>query len=222
MAMKSPHYWEVDVLRGLAVIGMVVYHFYFDLGPTTSVLFTYLARITATIFLLLVGFSFSFSYDRHRKNQLFFSRHIIFRATKIFLAASAVTLVTYFVSPALTVRFGVLHLISFSLLLLLPFILTHNRVIPALISIMFLLIGFANRLDLADYPTFDFYPILPWFGFILLGYSLAPYYQRFRSTIIPTSPPTATKPLSFLGRHSLLIYLAHQPILLLIIFPLTT
>ena len=215
--MKSLHYWEVDVLRGLAVIGMVAYHFYFDLGPT-SVLFTHLARTTAIIFLLLVGFSFSFSYDRHRKNQLFFSRHIIFRATKIFLAASAVTLVTYFVSPALTVRFGVLHLISFSLLLLLPFILTHNRVIPALISIVFLLIGFANGLDLADYPTFDFYPILPWFGFILLGYSLAPYYQKFRSTVIPTIPPPVTKPLSFLGRHSLLIYLAHQPIIFGLLF----
>ncbi|MBI2326605.1 DUF1624 domain-containing protein [Candidatus Collierbacteria bacterium] len=201
---------------------MVAYHFYFDLGPTTSVLFTYLARTTAITFLLLVGLSFSFSYNRHRKNQLLFSRHIIFRATKIFLAASAITLVTYFVSPALTVRFGVLHLISFSLLLLLPFTTTRNRIIPALISIMFLLIGFANRLDLADYLTFDFYPILPWFGFILLGYSLAPYYQKFRSTVIPTIPPPVTKPLSFLGRHSLLIYLAHQPILLLIIFPLTT
>jgi uncharacterized membrane protein len=67
----------------------------------------------------------------------------------------------------------------------------------------------------------DYYPILPWFGIALLGVFVG-------HTLYPGGTPRFTLPdlsqrapirgLTFLGRHSLLIYLVHQPILLGFLF----
>jgi uncharacterized membrane protein len=63
----------------------------------------------------------------------------------------------------------------------------------------------------------DYYPVLPWFGLALLGiftgYSLYPQgVRRFSLPDGSAFPPFQA--LRFLGRHSLLIYVIHQPILI--------
>ncbi len=63
----------------------------------------------------------------------------------------------------------------------------------------------------------DFYPVLPWFGIVLLGvyagYTLYPQ-QTFRLPLPDYSQKPPVRGLNFLGRHSLVIYLIHQPIIL--------
>jgi uncharacterized membrane protein len=65
------------------------------------------------------------------------------------------------------------------------------------------------------YTALDYYPLLPWFGFVLIGIYTG-------QTILPDGKPrskiatgdsTPMRVLSFLGRNSLAIYLAHQPVI---------
>lgn len=64
-------------------------------------------------------------------------------------------------------------------------------------------------------PSFhssDYFPLLPWFFLYLAGYFL---WGLARPALAekPTACPTALRPLCWVGRHSLWIYLAHQPVL---------
>lgn len=63
--------WEVDLIRGMAVVSMVIFHLAFDLNylgilriDLDSALWFYLARLTASLFLLLVGISLTLSHSR--------------------------------------------------------------------------------------------------------------------------------------------------------------
>ena len=61
----------------------------------------------------------------------------------------------------------------------------------------------------------DYRPLLPWFGVVLLGvFAGNLFYGTGKRTagLAGRMPPPA-RPLTFLGRHSLFIYLVHQPIL---------
>jgi uncharacterized membrane protein len=64
--------------------------------------------------------------------------------------------------------------------------------------------------------TIDYFPILPWFGVCLLGITLGNilYKDNKRRFPLPDlSHYKPTKPFSWLGQHSLAIYLVHQPII---------
>jgi uncharacterized membrane protein len=68
-------------------------------------------------------------------------------------------------------------------------------------------------------PTFfmiDYWPIFPWFGVMLFGIAAGNvlYRDRRKRAASSTPSPSAARPLAFLGRHSLVVYLVHQPILL--------
>jgi uncharacterized membrane protein len=75
-------------------------------------------------------------------------------------------------------------------------------------------------------PTFwsvDYEPIFPWLGIVLIGMGLGEYLypEGLRSFTLPQIPEMVVRPLAFLGRHSLIIYLIHQPIIILIIAAVT-
>ncbi len=222
---KKSRYWEIDLLRGLAILGMVIYHFFFDLyflgnaSPDPfSLPLIILARLTAATFLFLVGFSFSLSQQNYLSADFhLFFRYVLIRASKIFLAASLVTFVTYFISPFFTVRFGILHLISFSLLILLPLSLFKNRLLLLSLSISLILVGLLHNPQ-PSYSTFDYYPLVPWFGVTLLGFVIAKNYPAHRPQPFSHRPARFISSLSVMGRHSLAIYLLHQPILFGLLF----
>jgi uncharacterized membrane protein len=62
-------------------------------------------------------------------------------------------------------------------------------------------------------PTEDYVPLLPWFGVVLLGMTLGKYLHNKGSIYRPIQSIWGRR-LAGMGRHSLLIYMLHQPILL--------
>lgn len=213
---SSHRLWYIDFLRGLAIIGMLVYHLIFDLyllgqshlNPLSPPLIVF-ARLVASLFLFLVGASFFLSAQKYPDHHRLFTRTLK-RSLVIFLAASLVSLVTFLINPGLTVRFGILHLIAVSLLLLLPLSLVRSPLLLTAIALIFLLVPQPPP----ALPSFDYYPLFPWFSVVLLGHLSAHYLPTGKQT----PPPPPIKPFLFLGRHSLAVYLLHQPLLLLFLY----
>ena len=233
-------FWEIDLLRGIAIIMMIIFHFLYDLnffGIYKISLYTgywlIYAYIGGVIFFSLVGISLSLSYNRI-KNRLTKKQVItkyIQRGLKIFGLSMVITLGTWIYLINGFIVFGALHCIAVSILLSYPFLkLRYPNLILGIILILcgiilknfsfdfywLLWLGFSP----STFYTVDYYPILPWFGVVLLGIFvgnvLYPEYKR-KFRLKNLSYLRITKILSFLGRHSLVIYLIHQPIMIGII-----
>lgn len=71
-AQQNRRFWEIDALRGVAIIMMVIYHLLWDLYffavlPNIALqvgFWKYYQRTTASLFLTLVGVSLVVSYKR--------------------------------------------------------------------------------------------------------------------------------------------------------------
>jgi uncharacterized membrane protein len=230
-------FWEIDALRGTAVVAMVLYHFsydlayfgLFDVGFFRSGLGLNTGRLIGGSFIFLAGLSLTLSYGRATASRpsggkLF--RKYLSRGLRIFSYGLAITFLTWIFLPNEMIVFGILHLIGVSIILAYPFL---NLKLPnVFLGVACIAVGFLLRgLDvdnpwlvwIGTDPTFfmlDYWPIFPWFGVMLLGVAAGNvlYGDRRKQAAPPTSRPQAIRPLAFLGRHSLVVYLVHQPVLL--------
>ena len=239
---ESPtvRFWEVDFLRGVAILLMVLYHLVFDLNyfavydiDVSSGFWLAVARLTASLFLLLVGLSLTLSHSRAQllgREDRFFVR-LLTRSAWILGLALGITLVTYLFIGKGFIVFGVLHLIGLSLLLAYPFLrLKRANIIFGLLFVLLgiylqdISVGFPWLLWLGltqpDFYSVDYFPVFPWFGVILVGMSLGsqlyPGYRR-RIPVPDFSRSPFVIALAFLGRNSLAIYLVHQPVIIAIL-----
>jgi len=236
-------FWEVDLLRGVAILLMVFYHFAFDLNyfglvkiDVNSGIFLSLARLTVTLFLLLVGLSLYLSLSRAermgREDQ--FITKLVRRSAWILSLALCITAVTYLFIGRGYIVFGVLHLIGLSLLLAYPFLRMgwKNFIFGSILIILgmyvpeisvnhywLLWLGLAP----AGFYSLDYVPMLPWLGVVLYGLGLGgllyPGYRRRLSLMDRSivSGRSWIRLLCYLGRNSLAIYLIHQPLIILLL-----
>jgi len=230
-------YWEIDFLRGIAIVMMITFHFFFDLRyfgnysiNLHSGFWWFFARITATIFILLVGISLTLSYSRAKKRKGLYRKYL-YRGIKILSWGLIITLITYLFFREGFIIFGILHFIGIAIILAYPFI--RMRFLNLFLGILFIIAGiymagmsfdFSWLMWLGFMPkhfyTFDYFPILPWFGVALIGLFLGNLlYPNGRKIISDYNSPFVSF-FSFLGRHSLLIYLIHQPILVILLYAL--
>ena len=128
---SSRRLWEIDSLRGIAILMMVTYHLLWDLqemaGYPVNVyagFWYYFQVCTASLFLLVVGISLSQSYrqDKSKDTGENLWQKYIFRGLRIYMWGLVITVATYFFEPYAFVRFGVLHLIGFSIMVSYPFL----------------------------------------------------------------------------------------------------
>jgi uncharacterized membrane protein len=226
--MGSARITEVDALRGIAIAMMVVYHVIFDIWflglaqfDLFSLPFVIFQRIIGISFLFLVGVSLTLSESRNKEGYAHhFRRGIVLGAV-----ALGITLATWIYPHERFITFGVIHLIALATLIA-PFFFRLGRlnVLAGLIIIAAGVLAmdletsspylFWLGITTPEYTALDYYPLLPWFGIVLIGVSAGQIIypkgvsrMRMQKSAVPDA-------LAWAGRHSLAIYLAHQPLII--------
>lgn len=212
----------IDGVRGIAVVLMVAHHFLYDLVNVLGApgwifenpVFQVLQYIFSSLFILISGISSEFS------------RSNVKRGLKVLVIALALTLVTTLMQ--MPIRFGILHLLSVCMIFYGLTRTLWDRLPRRLMILIYIILfaasvlarnlihtenpyiwmfGFYN----SDFVSYDYYPILPWLFMFMIGTVLGAYIiegklpARFYTTKVPIFPAV--------GRHALLIYILHQPVL---------
>ena len=236
---KRPHYDLLDTVRGLCILSMVAYHGMYDLvdiiglgAPWYTGLPGYIwQQSICWTFILLSGMCWQLS------------RHHVKRGLLLVGCGAAITLVTWLVMPSQRILYGVLNLLGLSALLLIPLEKVFRK-IPAWAGLAGALLLFALTRNVSrgslgfeglvlcplpewlyttdlfavvgfHSPSFwstDYFPLLPWFFLFCAGYFL--WSGLSKSARAKELLRAGVRPLSFLGRNSLVIYLLHQPVLM--------
>lgn len=228
----SNRFFEIDFIRGIAIVFMVLFNYTFALKflkiYSISSSFFYwkiFPAIIAGTFIFLAGISLYINSVKKGRDAT------IMHGTKIFLLGIGITIVTFLFYPQETIFFGILHLIGFGIILAALLVNFRFNYILGILIILFgillqnfsfnfpwlLWLGFIPE----GFTTFDYFPILPWFGVVLLGVELGKklYFEGKRSfKILDLSNFFIVKFLCLVGRNSLLIYLAHQPVFVGILY----
>ena len=226
----------LDAARGVALAAMATYHLTWDLGflqltPMNAAL-SLPGRIAAHgiagSFLTLVGIGLVLMNGEGIRWRPFARR-----LARIGGAALLITGVTYLAFPDSYIFFGILHCIAVSSVLALPFLFLPVP-LTALVAAGVIAAAFLLRhavfetpalafLGLASLPpnTNDWVPLCPWFGIVLIGLVIG----RLGLPALRHSELGRWRPMGRLGRlatlagrHSLAVYLIHQPILLAITY----
>jgi len=211
--------WEIDSMRGLAIVLMIAFHLVYNLSEFYGFPIDYrsgfwlvVARVAVLLFMVTAGVSSTFSRSNLRRGR------------SVFLYGLAVTAATWVFDPTAYVRFGILHFMGLGMMLYHFF-----RKLPTnflvILGAGLLILGpivtgslvespylFPLGLVPAGFVSTDYYPLIPWYGFFLWGAAIGKHYYPEAKSLLNNSPKHRLLP--FLGRHSLYIYLAHQPLLL--------
>lgn len=221
----------IDGARAIALLAMACFHGLWDLGNVrltpenyaATPIGKHAAEGIAGSFLILVGVGLVLMNGRGVR-----LRPTLMRLARIAAGALAVTVATYVVFPDSFVFFGILHCIAVASVLGLPFLFLPwpvTLVAAALVLAAPLLV----QADWLDSPalwflglgritprTNDYVPLFPWFGLVLTGIVLG----RLGLPILARSLLGRWEPsgklgrvATFAGRHSLAVYLIHQPVL---------
>ena len=234
---KRPHYGLLDTVRGVCILSMVAYHGMYDLVDIFGLPSAWYTGLPGYIwqqsicwtFILLSGMCWQLS-RRHVKRGLL-----------LVGCGAAITLITWLVMPSQRILYGVLNLLGLSALLLIPLDKVFRK-IPAWAGLGGTLLLFAltknvsrgslgfeglvlcrlprwlyatDLLAVVGFPSpnfwsTDYFPLLPWFFLFLLGTAAGGWALRRRERLAALRLPS---PLTWPGRHSLLLYLLHQPVL---------
>ena len=236
--MNKKRYYVLDAIRGFALINMILYHAAWDLVYMFDVNWNWYRSNGAYIwqqcicwtFILVSGFCFSFGRNKAKRGAI------------VFLCGLIITFVTCTIMPESRVVFGILTFLGSCMLILAllePILVKPNPYIGTICCLfLFLLtrninegfLGFEkwNLIALPNYfyqnllTTYlgfpesgfystDYFAILPWIFLFTTGFYLNKIFQR--KDWLKILQPRTLKPLEWLGKHSLPIYMIHQPII---------
>ncbi len=235
--MTRERYDTLDTLRGFALINMLAFHTCYDLvmifGMNWPFFYTrgafYWQQMICILFIVISGCVSSFSV------------HLLKNGLIVFGTGLLMTLVTYLVMPEQVIWFGVLHLLGAAMLIvyfLQPVLKKIPRLLGAAIAFLIFItfryidggtlnffgyrygtlptawyesdklffLGFPN----ASFFSADYFPIMPWLFLFLTGYFAFGFLKSQRKTgwLYIRIPG-----LSFVGKHTFIVYLLHQPMI---------
>ena len=236
---NRPHYGLLDTVRGLCILSMVAYHGMYDLVDIFGLPSAWYPGLPGYIwqqsicwtFILLSGMCWQLSRPHVKRGLLLVGY------------GASISLITRLLMTRQRLLYGVLNLLGLSALLLIPLDKLFRKV-PAWAGLGGALLLFAltknvsrgslgfeglvlcplpewlyatDLFAVAGFPSptywsTDYFPLLPWFFLFCAGYFL--WGLLSQSEWAKDRLASGVRPLSFLGRHSLIIYLAHQPVLM--------
>ena len=236
--MAKKRYTIPDALRGLSLISMILYHTVWDLVNIYGVRIPWFRTNAAFIwqqsicwtFIILSGFCWHFGSRKFKRGLI------------VLAGAAVISVVTIVFLPSCAIRYGVLGLIAAGMLLLIPLDKLFQKIQPiigAAVSFSLFLVtknipsGFIgsrnNCLAVmpfelyrneftawlgfphADFFSCDYFPIIPWLFLYITGYFLYFIFRRY--DLLKYLSMFSVRPLEFMGRHSLIIYMVHQPVI---------
>jgi uncharacterized membrane protein len=227
-----PRRWKaLDCARGIAIVAMVIYHFCFDLSFNGWLVadfgedWRWLAARSAILgsFLFIAGVSLGLATARGESAHRFWRRIAIVAAAALLVSAGS-----YLMFPDSFIYFGVLHAIALMSVLARALLPLRGWLVGLGIAIIVAGVTLASPvfdqrllqwIGMMTYKprTEDYVPLFPWFGVLLIGAaggrwlaSAGPLQPRIASCAMPRSLGW----LGWMGRHSLPIYLIHQPLML--------
>ena len=219
----------LDVFRGWALFLMILFHFAYDLNHFKFIdinmhydsFWVYARYLIVSMFLLSMGVSLALV---HRPKIQW---HKMYKRTLMLGVSSAlVSIATYIEFPHTWVYFGILHFILVASWVGLLF-LHLPRFSLFLASVIFIgyKLGYLHThwlfsllqapLHLPPGHTEDLVIFFPWFSVVLLGIALVGMHVEkniFMASFLSHASPFNTF-FALIGKHTLIIYLIHQPIL---------
>lgn len=233
---RPPRIWEIDFLRGLAIILMVGYHLLFDLGEFRGVK-------------RFLGFSTDLASPAWVVAQLFFaglfivlsgisstlSRNNVRRGLKLLAVSLLVTAATYAFDATSAVYFGILQCLAVSMLLYGAafekagpvacaawgaFVIGLGAALPVLKKLQMVRFDWLMPFGITSptFSSFDYFPLIPWLGIFLVGAALGKSVYASKRSLLPRLLPQTF--VNAAGRRSLLIYIIHQPIIMGVLYVL--
>lgn len=220
--MKRARIWEIDLARVIAIFLMVTFHTVYDLREFVGLNLNYesgfwyfIGKASALIFIFVSGISSMLSSNSSK------------RAIKVIAMAMIVTAATFVAIREEYIRFGILHLIGFSMILS-PYIKNIKSIITVILAAIFIALGFwikditVNTFLLIPFgvmyngfSTVDYYPIFPYMGVYMLGIVFGKNFYREGKSLFHKDFDFPI--IRAISSQSLKIYLLHQPVILGII-----
>ena len=226
MANFKSRIWELDALRGVCILCVIVVHFLFDLSffggldLTLPAWYVFIQEYGGAIFVVLSGVCVTLGSKSVRRGLI------------VFACGMLITAVTYGMyrlgmsGADVVVKFGVLHLLGVCMLVYPAF----KKLPPAALALLGLAIaitGYAIRgvvvpqhwlfplgLTYEGFTSSDYFPLFPQLGYFLIGAAIGKTAYREKKTLLPGAfqKTGIARFFCWCGRQSLFIYLLHQPI----------
>lgn len=229
--MTNSRIWELDALRGLCILGMVAVHAVFDAVELFGLLsweyppiFLLVKNWGSVVFLLLSGISATLGRHSVRRGL------IVLGCGMVITAVTVAGAVLGLVDGGMTIVFGILHCLGFCMLLWhffrrLPgwaLAVAGAVAVAAGWGIASVTVPFLWLIPLgltpAGFASADYFPLLPNLGWFLLGAALGKKLYAEKRTRFPEGGASRISVLfQACGRHSLTIYMLHQPVILAVL-----
>lgn len=241
--MKSKRYTILDIIRGLALIGMTIYHGMWDLVYIYDVDIPWYKSEAAFIwqqsicwtFILLSGFCWNLGRKKLKRGLIVFGCSIV------------VSVVTAIFLPNASIMFGILSLIGTAMLVMIPLDKVFSKVSPYIgVAVCFALFVLSYNVNVGtlgfgdweivelpkvlyanvftaylgfpapDFYSSDYFSVIPWLFLYQTGYFLYGVFKKH--DWLKHLSAISIKPLEWIGRHSLLLYMLHQPVVYGVLF----
>lgn len=221
--------WELDVLRGVCILGMVLVHLIYDLQTFFSLpflenseLFSLVKQWGGVLFLLISGICVTLGSHPVRRGLIVFACGLVCTGVTVGM------FLLHMADRSIIIYFGVLHCLGVCMLLW-PLLKGFSPGALGLTGLGLSALGlWLSGKVLVDVPwliplglvpggfsSSDYFPLLPNLGFFLLGAFLGRTLYRKKETLLPRINPAnpVLAFFTFLGKWSLPVYLLHQPII---------
>ena len=234
--------WELDFLRGIALLMMLFMHMSWDVRYEFGAdVFSYLEAgwfwsfihpVIVVLFVSVSGICCTFSRNNIKRGLK------LLGATLALITATA--LITKFTPLNCLIIFNVLAVLTCGIFLyaLISFIEKKTKADPNVVNVIMGLIGLyivicGCDIHYMDYSTdnliflpvgfdiagtpwmADYMPLLPWIGVFMIGCVIGRLCYKEKKTLFAGRGKTmraVSRPVEFIGRHSLIIYLVHHPV----------